>query len=97
MIWFVIIKAVAELALLALLGRFVVGLLAGQGRERNVFWQLLDVIAKPPLKVARWISPRVILDKHIPIAAFLLTAFVWLAALQAKVSACLEAGLATCR
>lgn len=97
MIWFVIIKAVAELALLALLGRFVVGLLAGQGRERNVFWQLLDVIARPPLKVARWISPGVILDKHIPIAAFLLISFVWLAALQAKVSACLEAGLATCR
>jgi len=97
LIWFVIIKAVAELALLALVGRFVVGLLAGERREGNVFWQLLDVIARPPLKIARWISPRVILDRHIPLAAFLLTAFVWLAALQGKVSACLEAGLATCQ
>jgi len=97
LIWFVIIKAVAELALLALVGRFVVGLLAGERREGNVFWQLLDVIARPPLKIARWISPRVILDRHIPLAAFLLAAFVWLAALQGKVSACLEAGLATCQ
>jgi hypothetical protein len=97
LIWFVIIKAMAELALMALVGRFIVGLLAGEAHQRNVFWQLLDIIARPPLKVTRWISPKVVLDQHIPLAAFLLIGLVWLFALQAKVSACLEAGLATCR
>jgi hypothetical protein len=97
LIWYVIIKAVAELALMALVGRFVVGLLAGEGHQRNVFWQVLDIIARPPLKIARWLSPKVVLDQHIPLAAFLLTALLWLFALQAKISACVEAGLATCR
>ncbi len=96
MIWFVILKAMAELALMALIGRFVIGLLAGANRERNAFWQILDVVARPPLKLARWISPRVVLDRHIPLAAFFLTGFIWLVALQAKVSYCLEAGMAQC-
>jgi hypothetical protein len=95
-IWYVILKAVAELALMALAGRFIVGLLAGANRERNAFWQILDLVARPPLRLARWISPKVVLDRHIPLAAFFLTAFVWLVALQAKVSHCLQAGMAQC-
>lgn len=97
MIGYVILKAVAELALMALVGRFVVGLLAGPNKERNAFWQILDLVARPPLKLTRWISPKVVLDRHIPLAAFLLTTFIWLVALQAKVSYCLEAGMAQCR
>lgn len=97
MVWFVILKAVAELALMALVARFVVGLLAGANRERNPFWQLLDLIARPPIKLARWITPKVVLDRHIPLAAFFITAFIWLIALQAKLSYCLESGMAQCR
>ncbi len=97
MVWYVILKALAELALMALVGRFVVGLLAGANHERNVFWQILDVIARPPLKLARWISPKVVLDRHIPLAAILLTVLVWLIALQAKISFCVQAGMAQCR
>ena len=97
MIWYVILKALAELALMALLGRFIVGLLAGANRERNAFWQILDIVSRPPLKLARWISPKVVLDRHIPIAAFFITGFIWLVALQAKFSYCLETGMAQCR
>jgi hypothetical protein len=93
----VVLKAVTELALMALVGRFIVGLLAGANRESNVFWRLLDIIASPPMKLARWISPKVILDRHIPLAAFFLTGLIWLIALQAKVAACVEAGMAVCR
>ncbi len=95
--YFVILKAVTELALMALVGRFIVGLLAGGNRENNIFWRLLDIIARPPLKLARWISPKIVLDRHIPLAAFFLTCFIWLIALQAKVAACVEAGMAACR
>jgi hypothetical protein len=95
--YFVILKAVTELALMALLGRFIVGLLAGANRESNVFWRLLDIIARPPLKLARWISPKIVLDRHVPLAAFFLTGFIWLIALQGKVAACVEAGMAVCR
>ena len=43
----VIVKLVAEIALMALLGRCVLGLLAGQKREQNLFYQILDIMARP--------------------------------------------------
>lgn len=97
MVWAVIVKALAELALMALVGRFLVGLLAGEQREANLFWRVLDTMAQPPLKLARWISPHVVLDRHIPLAAVCLTSVVWFFAFQAKLMACLDAGLQTCR
>jgi hypothetical protein len=93
----VIVKALAELALMALLGRFLVGIFAGATREKNIFWQLLDVLARPVIKLTRWITPKVVLDQHVPLAAFFLLGFVWLIATQAKIAACLEAGVAACR
>jgi hypothetical protein len=93
----VIVKALAELVLMALVGRFLVGILAGATRDKNVFWQLLDVLARPVLKATRFITPKVVLDQHVPLAAFFLTGFVWLIATQAKIAACLEVGVAACR
>ena len=45
----VILKSLIELSLMFIVGRFVLGLLAGAKRQTNVFWQLLDVAAKPAL------------------------------------------------
>ncbi len=91
------VKLVAEIALMALLGQGLLGLLAGAGREGNLFYRLLSVITRPFVRAARTVSPRVVLDRHVPLVAFLMLGLVWLAATVLKVSLCLEAGVQTCR
>ncbi len=91
------IKLVAEVALLALLGQWVLGLLAGRRRQENLFYQLLQVVTTPIVKAVRLVTPRFVLDRHIPIAAFLLLTIVWLAATVAKINICLQIGVQACR
>ena len=45
----VILKSLIELSLMFVVGRFILGLLAGVKRQTNVFWQLFDVASKPSL------------------------------------------------
>lgn len=92
-----IVKLVAEIALLALLGQLILGLLAGAKREQNFFYQLLQMVTKPFVKGARLISPKLVIDRHVPLVAFLLLAFVWVGATIAKVSLCLQIGVQQCQ
>ena len=91
------LKLVCEIALLSLLGQWVLGLLAGAKRDSNLFYQVLGILTKPFLRVARFVAPKVVLDRHVPLVAFLLLAFVWLFATAAKVRICLEIGIDACR
>ncbi len=91
------VKLLAEIALLALVGRWLLGLLAGARREKNFFYQVLSVVTRPVERLTRAISPRVVLDQHIPLAAALLLISVWVVSLLMKVQICLEIGVAQCR
>lgn len=91
------IKLVAEIALLALAGQWVLGLLAGQRKDQNVFYRLLQQIGQPFVKLARFVTPKVVLERHLPLVAFFILGFVWVAATFAKVSHCLKIGVAVCQ
>jgi hypothetical protein len=91
------IKLLAEIALMALAGQLLLGLLAGAKREGNVFYRTLQVLTGPVLKGVRILAPRVVLDRHIPLAALVLLASVWMVATVAKVDICLRVGLEVCR
>ena len=93
----VILKSLIELSLMFIVGRFLLGLLAGAKRQTNVFWQLLDVAAKPALWLTRRISPKLILDQHIPLAAASWLIIAWVLVVMAKVDLCLQAGGAACQ
>lgn len=93
----VIAKSLIELSLMFIVGRFILGLLAGAKRQTNVFWQLLDVAAKPVLWLTRRISPRLILDQHIPLAAASLLIVAWVLVVKMKVDLCLQLGAAACQ
>jgi len=93
----VILKSLIELALMFLIGRFVLGLLAGAKRHTNVFWQLLDVASKPAIWLTRRISPTQILDKHIPLAAVSLLMIAWVLVVIAKIDLCLQIGVSACQ
>lgn len=91
------VKLVAEIALMALVGQWLLGLLAGSRRDANFFYRALAVLTQPFIKGARLLSPRVVLDRHVPLVAFLLLAFIWLAATLAKIDICLSIGVEACR
>jgi len=92
-----IIKLLAEIALMALLGRWLLGLLAGRKREGNLFYQVLGIVTRPVERLTRAISPRQVLDRHIPLAAGLLLASTWFIVTLLKVQACLQIGVEQCR
>ena len=60
----VVLKAVAEIAGLALLGQGLLALLAGPSRETNVFYRVLAVMTSPVRAATRFITPRFVVDQH---------------------------------
>lgn len=91
------IKLLAEIALLALAGQWVLGLLAGQGKNTNPFYRVLQLVGQPWMLAARWLSPRVVPERHLPLVAVSLVALIWLVAAIGKVRVCLKIGVALCR
>jgi hypothetical protein len=55
------------------------------------------VLTAPFVKGMRLITPRVVIDRHIPLAAFVLLAMVWVVATLAKINVCLQIGVEACR
>ncbi len=91
------IKLIAEIALLALLGQWVLGLLAGAKREQNLFYQILQIIGRPFVTIARLLTPKLVLDRHVPLVAFLLLLFVWLGVTILRIQTCLQIGVELCK
>jgi len=74
----VMLKALAELAFMFLLGRGILYILAGAKREGNIFYGIMRIVTDPVIRAARWISPRFVLDAHVPFVAVALVAWVWI-------------------
>ena len=64
----------------ALLGQLAVGVFNWGRRKNNFFYQLFELVARPAVKLVRFITPKLVLDRHIPIGTFmlLLFAYFWL-------------------
>jgi hypothetical protein len=93
----IILKSLIELSLMFIVARFILGLLAGAKKESNIFWQLLDVAAKPALWLTRKISPKLILDQHIPFAAASWLLIAWVFVVKTKIDICVNLGVASCQ
>ncbi|WP_332777109.1 hypothetical protein [Polaromonas sp.] len=93
----VIAKSLIELSLMFIVARFILGLLAGAKRSTNVFWQLLDIAARPALWLTRRVSPKLILDQHIPLAAASWLLIAWVVVVKLKIDLCFQAGAAACQ
>lgn len=91
------IKLIAEIALLALLGQWLLGLLAGARKEQNLFYQILQIMTRPFVSATRVITPRLVLDRHVPLVAFLLLLFIWLGATIYKIQTCIRIGVELCK
>lgn len=94
--WILALKAVVEVAALAVLGRSLLGLLVGTRRDNNLAYQVLDAAAQPALRLARLLSPRIVIDRHLPLVALLLLGFAWIAVTSWKIAHCRAIGVAAC-
>jgi len=86
----VVLKALAEIAALALLGQGLLYLLVGAKREGNIFYRVLDTVTRPIWKLIRFITPRFIVDQHIGFLAFLALGLLWYFLASNTVSLCLD-------
>jgi len=94
----VTIKLIAEVALLALLGQCLLGLLVTRSRRpHNFFHQILRIAAGPFVAFTRWACPVFVADSAVPPLTLLMLALVWLGATILKIHTCLQIGVHLCR
>ena len=86
----VILKTLIAVAGLALVGQGILYVLAGAGRETNVFYRMLRMIVSPVIWLVRRITPRKFVpDAYIGFAAFFLLAGIYLAVLLEQRDLCM--------
>jgi uncharacterized protein YggT (Ycf19 family) len=66
-------------AAMALLAQFLVGIFSWSRRHQNVVYQLLGIVSRPVVRAVRVITPRIVLDAHVPLVAFLLCTIAYFA------------------
>jgi hypothetical protein len=89
-----ILRTLVEVAGLALLGQGLLAVLAGKKRDANFVYRLFQIITGPVIKLVRLITPRFIIDRHLPVLAFFLMFWLWLALAFLKRYLCTLHGLA---
>jgi hypothetical protein len=92
-----IIQLVLYIALLALVGQGVLHVLAGARPDSNIFYRLLQVVSKPFTLPVRWITPRQVEDRHVPVVTFLLLLIGYAVVTFEKINLCMAANMAGCR
>ncbi len=88
-----ILRALVEVALLALLGQGILALLAGARRHGNPIYALFLIVTRPVVRVARLAAPRAILDRHLPFVAFFVLFWLWIALAWLKREICRAQGM----
>ena len=53
--------------------------LAGSKRDANFVYRLFQVVTSPVIKLMRLVTPRFVIDRHLPFLAFFLLFWLWLA------------------
>lgn len=89
-----IFRALVEVAGMFLLGQGILYVLAGRSRESNVIYRLFQTVTGPVVRLVRAITPRQIVDRHVPVVAFFLLLWIWLMLAFLRRAMCEGGGLA---
>jgi len=73
-----VLKAGVELLAMVYLGQAIIVLVAAAAREKNFAYRLFKRITQPVDRLVRQITPRFILDRHLPFVSFGLLSMLWL-------------------
>ena len=87
----VILKALAEVAGIGMMGQGLLWVLAGAKRDQNGIYNFFKIITSPVMKATRFITPRIVLDQHIGLVAFFLLTLIWLVLTALKIKMVLDA------
>jgi hypothetical protein len=87
------LRALVEIAGCFMLGQGLLYLFAGRKRNENFVYQLFALLTRPVMKISRAITPRLVRDNHIPVAAFLLLLWLWIGLAIAKRHICVSQAL----
>lgn len=72
------LRVLVEIALFSLIGQGILAVLPGVDRQHNVFYLILKTIASPAWRLARWVSPRFVIDQHVGWVALFIVGMLWL-------------------
>jgi ABC-type uncharacterized transport system permease subunit len=86
----VVLKALTEVAGVAMIGQGVLWIISGAKRDQNPVYGIFKTITSPVIKATRWITPRVVLDQHLGLVAFFLLIILWLGLTVMKIGIVLE-------
>lgn len=89
LLW-VILQSLILVAALSLFGQFLVGIFNWGRRHENFVYQLFGVVARPVVRLVRLVTPRIIIDGHVPAVAFLLLFIAYFAVGFAHREACMD-------
>lgn len=82
------LKALVEVAGMALIGQGLTGILAGKNKQDNFVYRIFLVVTSPIYKLARFISPRFIADSHMGLVSFFIVFWLWISLIYAKAYIC---------
>jgi hypothetical protein len=88
------LKALVEIAVMALLAQGLIGLLSGKAKENNFVYRLFQVVTAPVTKLSRAITPRFVADQHMGLVTFFILFWMWVALIYAKSYVCQAQNLA---
>ena len=74
-----LLRALVEVAGYFLLGQGLLALLAGRRKQDNMVYKLFLIVTGPVVKTVRKLTPRQIIDKHVPFIAFAVLFWLWIA------------------
>lgn len=92
-----LIQLILYIALLALVGQGVLFVLAGTRRETNFFYRLMLVLTRPFTVPVRWITPRQVTDRQVPLVTFFLLLIAYAVVTFEKIGLCIEQNMVGCR
>jgi hypothetical protein len=85
----IVLKALAEIALLALVGQGLLFVLSGAAIRGNVFYGVLATLTSPARRVAAWMTPASMARFH-GFVAFCMLLAAWLALTLGKIRLVLQ-------
>lgn len=86
----VVLKALTEIAGVAMIGQGLLYALTGNKCDQNIVYGIFKTLTSPVMKLTRWITPRIVLDRHLWLVAVFLLIVLWLGLTIMKIRIVLE-------
>ena len=88
-VWVIAVaRLLVEVAGYALIGQGILAVLAGKARGQNFVYQLFRIVTAPVVRVVRALTPRFVIDAHVPFIAFFILFWLWIALAALKRYVC---------